>query len=662
MTLLLALAVAPLLLELKPQIGLFIGALFLLRVASLLRPSLRLGVWLLGALTILGGLNVVDAYHGLAGKQPGTALLLTMTALKLLEVQRERDLRVMATVFGFVMVVQFLFDTSAAMAAYVGVLLCGNLALLIDLGRDGAGARLRPALRTAGALLLQALPLAMVLFLFFPRLDAPLWDLGVDGNEARTGLKNWLEPGSIGEVVISGEDAFRARFDKPLDIGPEDMYWRGPVLWQTDGRRWTPLAGYRWPQTETTVVPLSEPLYYTVVLQPTDQRWLLALDMPLSVPGQAVLTGDFQVLANRPVDDLRVYRASSVLDYHTTGLGPAERAAALQLPDNVTPRMRRLVAGWIADDATAETVVDRALRYFNREPFRYTLLPPPLGQNVADSFLFETRSGFCEHYASSFVLLMRIAGIPARIVAGYLGGEYNPISHDYVIRQSDAHAWSEVWIEGRGWARVDPTAAVAAERVERDERVAALGAAAPMRFRIDASSGLGQLIHGLRLFADAIDSGWTNWVVGFSNHKQQRLLEGVGLGQLRHYGLVLLMAAAGVAVMLAWSVALARRGPPAEPTLRAWEGFCAKLARIGLGRRAGEGPVDYHSRVLAARPDLAAEVEPIFAVYLRLRYRSEGNATDLAQFRSMVRRFRPPRRRIHKPVSATERPGSGGPR
>jgi len=643
MTLLLALASAPLLLTLRPQIGLFIVVLFVLRLAALRWSTLPTGTWVLVGLTLLGGLNVLDAYHGLAGKQPGTALLLTMIALKLLEVRQPRDLRVLSTVFGFLLVVQFLFDTSGWMAAYLAVLLLGNLALMVDLGAESGRARLRSALGTAGSLMIQALPLAVLLFVLFPRLDAPLWDLGLDDNVARTGLKNWLEPGSIGELVISGEDAFRARFDEPPPIGADAMYWRGPVLWRTNGQRWMPDAALEVPAEGPVVEPLAAPVAYTVVIEPTDQHWLLALDMPLVIPSDAILTADLQVRSKRPVDDLRLYRMTSALRYRTLGLSSYEETLALQLPDNITPRMRQLVAGWTADGAPAGSVVQRALDHFNREPFRYTLLPPPLGDNVADSFLFETKSGFCEHYASSFVLLMRIAGIPARIVAGYLGGEYNPISKDYLVRQSDAHAWSEVWLPDKGWVRVDPTAAVAAERVERNGRVAAMGAGAPVRFRIDGESGLAQLIRGARLFADALDAGWTNWVIGFSSSTQRHMLDRLGLGHWREYGLAVLMAAGALAIMLAWSLMLTPKGRAADPVVREWDRFSSRLGRIGLPRGSREGPMDYRDRILAARPDLARDIEPIVACYLNIRYRANGDTAQLAELRRRIAQFHPRR-------------------
>ncbi|NBC49770.1 MAG: DUF3488 domain-containing protein, partial [Gammaproteobacteria bacterium] len=561
--------------------------------------------------TLLGGLIVLDSYGSLVGQNAGSALLLVMVALKRLESRTRRDLRVLMIAVGFLLVIQFLFGESPWLLAWTLLMLTGAVALLADLAVAGrSGQRLQDGLaagRMALILTAQALPLAFVLFLLFPRLDAPLWDLQLGDERAVTGLKDWLEPGSITELVVSGEDAFRVRFDAPIDIPMDAMYWRGPVLWQSTGRRWLPLSASPHEDAQSTDAmpvrePLSEPLSYMVVLEPTDQRWLFALELPTRLPDRARLSADFQLLAEKPVTDLRLYRASSVLEYRMTQLSSAHEQAALQLPANVTERMRALVADWRqASDSDAE-LVQQALGFFNQAPFRYTLLPPALGANPADEFLFETRAGFCEHYASSFTLLMRLAGIPARIVLGYLGGEYNPLSGDYLIRQSDAHAWAEVWLEGRGWTRVDPTAAIAAERIERDLRVDSFGRSAPARFRIEETSTLGQLVRGARFLADAFDSGWKNWVVGFSSRDQRRLLDQLGLGPLREYGLALLMTIAGSAVMLAWALALARQPKPRDPVQRCWQGFERRLARIGLGPGRHEAPMHYRARLLRARP------------------------------------------------------------
>ena len=641
-TALVGLIYLPLIPRLPAQISVLIGLLLALRIVALLRP-LPLNKWLLALMTVVGVLNVAEAYHSLAGRGAGTALLMTMVVLKLLELRSTRDLRLISLLYGFLLVVQFFFDTAAWLVAYLAVLAVGNFALMADLGMRPVPARWRHRGRLALILTGQALPLAIVMFLFFPRLDSPLWDLGLDDDTGVTGITDSLEPGAISELIISDEDAFHVRFEDPPPMAAEAMYWRGLVLWNTDGRRWTPSWHGQVDAKPTDVVPIGDTVSYTVMLEPTNQRWLFSLDMPIRAPSNAKLTAELQLRSRQPVSDLRVYRMTSAPTYRTTRLSTTDRKNALQLPDNVTDRMRALVAEWRAGDAKPRRIVERALAYFNEQPFHYTLLPPALDVNPTDEFLFETRAGFCEHYASAFALLMRIAGVPSRIVVGYLGADYNRLSGFYLVRQSEAHAWTEVWIDDEGWVRVDPTAAVHPSRIDRDEGLARLGNQAPVRYRVTDDSPLVKLARQLRLVADAIDAGWKNWVVGFSSARQQWLLSAVGLGHLRVYGLVILMVALVAILLAGWSALINRAPRPADPAQRAWWRICSRLARIGLPRRNNEGPVDYIQRIEARRPDLSDELGRLLALYLRLRYRADPGAGDATAFQRESKGFRPKR-------------------
>lgn len=651
-TLLLGVCALPLLAALDTQVGAFIAGVLALRVVAIRWPGLQPGMLLLGLLTLVGGLNVLDAYRGVAGQEPGTALLLTMVALKLLEVRTKRDLRVLLLVLGFVLVVQFLFDESLWRALLMVALAVASFALLRDLGLPTHPAslrrRIREGLGSTGVMAVQALPLTLVLFLLFPRLDSPLWDLGLDNPHAVTGLKDWLEPGSITDLVVSGEPVMRVRFDSEPPLATDDMYWRGPVLWHAEGNRFEPAAPGDFPEADVSVEALSSPLSYTALLEPSDQRWITALDMPLSAPRGTALTSDLQLLADRAIDDRELYRLRSAVEYRADGLTLNEELAATALPaDKVTPRMRALVARWGADDPPPQTVVQRALEHFNRQPFRYSLLAPDMGERAMDGFLFEEQVGFCEHYAAAFTLLMRIADIPTRIVLGYLGGERNPYSGDFLVRQSEAHAWTEVWLPDQGWTRVDPTAAVAAERVDPDGGIAALGANAPARFRIDDASLLGRAIRNLHLAADAFDAAWQSWVVGFSRFKQQRLLSGLGLGRFRDFGLVALMALAGAGVMLAWGLWLARPAPEQDPVAAAYKQFQRRLRRIdpALAKHPEEGPLDHHARLVAAQPDLAGDADAVVDGYVRLRYAGgDGGDDGLGRLRRAIRDLRVRRR------------------
>lgn len=634
-TALIALAAVPLMFYLHAAVGLFVGLLLVMRFAVLARPAMAPGRWLLAALALLGVAVVLASYRELAGQDAGTALLLSMMALKTLEMHSLRDLRVSLLLFGFLLVVSFLFNQSPIMVAYLAVLLLGSFALLADLSAAGVAEarhlrwreRSRAALRPALVLSAQALPFALLLFVLFPRLDAPLWNLGLDRERAKTGVSDSLELGRFGELVRSGAVAFHAYFDEPLPVPADQLYWRGPVLWETDGRGWRSGEVAFMAKRPPDIQPLGELLDYAIVMEPTEQRWIFALDVPVVAPAQSTLTRDARLLAKAPIQELERYQLRSALSYRLGKLTEATRERALQLPEQmVTPRMRRLVAEWQAQGASPQTLVARALAHFNQEPFHYTLNPPPLGDNPVDDFLFETRAGYCEHYASSFAQLMRLAGVPARLVVGYLGAEFNPLGGHYLVRQSDAHAWAEVWLEETGWTRVDPTAAVAPERIDDDQGLADLGGTGPLRFRVSSDSGLGRLTHRLRLLLDAADAGWKSWVVGFSSNRQRRLLEALGLEHLGRYGLVLGLASGGVILMLALHALLARPARPEDPVARSYVRLCQRLARAGLPRRAHEGPRDYLTRVAKARPDLSHPLRVWLQLYLPLRFGEKDSA------------------------------------
>jgi transglutaminase-like putative cysteine protease len=621
-TTLYGLAYLPLMREMAIQVSLLFGALILIRVASLRWPAFTPGRWLLIPLTVGALINVYSAHHTIAGQDGGTALLVSMLGLKLLEARQVRDVRLASMLFCFLLVSQFLFVQSSAIALYCFVLLVANFALLADLSGTKTLA-VSQSLRLSFRLVLQALPLTLVLFALFPRLDAPLWNFQAAEQKARTGIKPWLEPGSVSELVVDGALAFRARFDGPVP-SPEKLYWRGPIAWNTDGKRWLPAEPEQFAALSTLPSETSgDRISYEVSLDPTGHRWLFALDLPTAAPPRdARMTHDFQVLAPKEITEATVYRMTSAPVYNTGSLSLEEEVAGLQLPDNVTERMRGLVADWETRAGSPSELVGQGLAFFNRESFHYTLLPPRLGENPTDEFLFETRKGFCEHYASSFALLMRIAGIPSRVVMGYMGGERNPLGGHLIVRQSDAHAWVEVWLEGRGWVRVDPTGAVAPWRVERSDLLAGLGSGSPLRFRVHESDGLANLVHGLRLLADAIDENWRHWVLELDHSRQLNMMEHIGLGYLREYGLAVAMIIGAAVVLAILVLGLVREDQesPLSPEERLYAQFGKTLAREGLPRRPSEGPLDYSARVASTRKDLGTSANGFARLYAGVRY------------------------------------------
>lgn len=637
-----AVAFLPLSRFLDWRINTFVAVLFVLRLVALRWPKANPGRFALVVLTLAGVANALMVHQGLTGQQGGTALFVTMLALKLLELRGRRDLRVVAVVLGFLVVVQFLFDQSMGLAAYLG-LVCGALvALLVDLNGGFGAQRARAVARIALRLCLQALPLTLVLFLLFPRLSGPLWSLALDSGVGVMGMSDRLEPGAISELVINGELAFRARFDGPAPDS-DGLYWRGLVLWQPDARGWSPGLDPNWP-IATEVEAIGETIGYEVLLEPSRQRWLFALDLPLEVPEGTLRSADFQLRSKEPVVTAKRYRARSALEYRTADPPAWVRERALELPPNVTERMRRLASGWQASSGEPWALVQEGLRFFNREAFHYTLLPPRLGANPADEFLFETRRGFCEHFASSFGILMRVAGIPSRVVLGYLGGEPNRIGGYHMVWQSDAHAWVEVLIPDRGWVRVDPTAAVDPSRVDNRGASRLLGANAPMRFELDPLGPLARGLRQARLLADSLDAAWQEWVLDFSSAHQRSLLERLGLADLQETGRAALMAVAAGFVLGATLWGLTGRRTRPSPLDSVYGRFCQRLAAAGLPRRPNEGPSDYAERVVRSRPDLAAPVTRFAALYIQARYGPQSQPGGVERLEACLRELRPRRR------------------
>ncbi|MGA7750232.1 MAG: DUF3488 and transglutaminase-like domain-containing protein [Gallionella sp.] len=575
--------------------------------------------WLLMLITFAGTGGIVFDFHRLFGREAGVTLLMLLATLKLMELRNARDAMVLIYLACFIIIItNFFYSQSIPTALYLLATLMVIVTAWVHLQAQNIS--LMSRLRIAAVLLLQALPLTLILFILFPRVPGPLWGLPQDAYGS-TGLDERMSPGSLSRLGLSEEVAFRVTYNsKPPRR--DQMYWRGPVLWNFDGRTWT--LGI----TALTVAPkfteLGQPIDYAVTLEPHNKHWLFALDVPdkLSVP--ATLTNDFQLLNKEPVHARMRYAARSNLVYHAN-VQESERQLqrALQLPRQVDPRARQLAAGWRAGSKDDAAIVNTALSYFSKNGFVYTLEPPLLGADGIDDFLFGTRQGFCEHYASAFVFLMRAANIPARVVTGYLGGEFNDVGNYYIVRQSDAHAWAEVWLAGQGWVRVDPTSIIAPGRVERGLSASVSdNAALPFMERNPP-----QWMRDLRFNLDALANQWNQWVLGYDTERQFAFLTRLGMESITWQKMALNMAAGqglmtGLLALFMLRHLFARQQDKVQA---AWLKLCRKLADAGLPRAAHEGAQDYAARVAIARPDLAGGLRDLAARYSTLRY---GALTD----------------------------------
>ncbi|MDA0707441.1 MAG: DUF3488 and transglutaminase-like domain-containing protein, partial [Proteobacteria bacterium] len=416
--------------------------------------------WLRGLLALSCFLGVLATYSAVSGVGPGSALLAVMAALKLLETRKRRDQ------FVPLFIAIFLVMSSLLREQYLWSLpyLMAALLLIMTAWLRMSATRAESAMlsfRNSGRLILYALPLALAMWIFFPRIATPFWSVPIDTSSGISGLSDTMSPGDISSLSLSDAVAFRVNFRDSVPAA-RDRYWRGLVLHQFNGRTWTSSEPMLDRQARDNIVVSGEPISYNIALEPTQQQWVFALDIPYSWSLPRTSMGRQQQLWRvHPIDQRIRYDAVSYTNYRSdVALAGMFQGWYTNLPDESNPKTRELARQMHAAAGSNAAFVAAVLQKFNNEEFFYTLKPPVLGRDPVDQFLFETRQGFCEHYASAFAVMMRAAGIPARIVLGYQGGELNPVGNYLIVRQADAHAWTEVWLEGVGWSRVDPTAAV----------------------------------------------------------------------------------------------------------------------------------------------------------------------------------------------------------
>lgn len=586
--------------------------------------------WLI-LLTLAGSAGVLAQFRTLFGQNPGVALLVVFLALKPLEARTQRDGLAIIFLCYFLALAQFFFAQSIGAAALMLATIVTVTAALGSLADSGA--RPPDLLRRSTLMLLQAAPFMLLLFVLFPRVQGPLWGLPRDAFSALTGLSDSMAPGSISNLSQSDAIAFRARFDEPP---PRDqLYWRGPVLSEFDGRTWRPEQ--RLPLPRLAYAPQGPALDYEVTLEAHAKRWLFALELPGRLPPDSLMTGDYQLLAKAPVTARQRYTVSS----HTAmNAGRDESAGvlrrALTLPRDFNPRTRQLAASWREQGRTDDAVLEAATRFFLTQGLRYSLTPPLLGQHSVDEFLFESREGFCEHFSGAFVFALRAAGLPARVVTGYQGGEINPFDGYFTVRQYDAHAWAEVWLADRGWTRIDPTALSVPSRISQNLAAAVpAGSPVPLMARLDLA-----LLRALRLRLDAVANTWNQWVIGYNPERQREFLNRLGMHAPDWRQMTATLAVLAGLVLLGFTAWALRQRHRTDAAQRAWLKLSRRLARRGLPRLPWEGPLAYAARVAARFPESAAEIGAISTLYGRLRYGSLDPVL-LDELKIRVTRFQP---------------------
>lgn len=640
------LVLAPHFEHLPPWISAASGATLLWRTVLTLRGKRLPPLALLLAVSMAAMAGVYASFHTLLGRDAGVAMLALLLAFKLLEMHARRDLFVVIFLSFFLLLTNFFYSQSILTGAEMVVTIVVLLTAQMTFQYTGAVPPLRRRLATGARVVACAAPLAALLFVGFPRIQGPLWGLPGDAHSGHSGMSDTMAPGTMSSLAQSDEVAFRVRF---IDPEPEQdkLYWRGIVLGDYDGTTWRRVGRHPRLQgqapADIDISVSGKPLRHEITVEPSSQRWLFALELTdprLDVPGYAVRnSNELELSTGEPIATRLRYEASAYLDFHVQAGARVEQLQQwLQLPPGFNPRTAALAQQLRQPGAAASALA--VLRMFHDGPYQYTLEPPLAGRDTVDDFLFNSKAGFCEHYAGAFVVLMRAMGVPARVVTGYQGGELNPVDGYVTVRQSDAHAWAEVWLDGQGWRRYDPTAAVAPERV-RHSLARALPKQSPfgieqlgalMNFQNDEHSLLAQL----RFRLNAMNNGWNQWILDYNPDRQRGFLAELSsdFGNWRTLAGALLVAAL---LWLAYTLR-ARAGAGRDPVDLAYQTFCRQQARHGVVRGADEGPHSYGLRLqaMAASPEKKAAMTQFLTLYGALKYGRAAPGDRAAALRTLT--------------------------
>ncbi len=602
--------------------------------------------WWRMLLLIITVAATLASHKTLLGRDAGVTLIVVLLCLKTLELRARRDAFVIFFLGFFTMLTNFFFSQSLLTAAAMLIALMGLLTALVNAHMQVGKPPLTAPAKIAGSMVLLGAPIMVVLFMLFPRL-APLWGIPSDGMTGRSGLSGSMQVGSIAKLALDESIAMRIKFDGPPSSWPaqSEMYFRGPVLSVFDGKEWRANTGQisRRFAVPSRLQLTGKPLNYQVTLEPNNRPWLLVLDaalQPPNVPGHEVaMTPDLLWLSNKPVTDLLRYSATSSVEF---AHGPTRTMVGLQdfidLPASFNPRTLQLATEIRRDarfaQADASVLVPEVMRRLRTGGYRYTLEPGLYGRETADEFWFDKKEGFCEHIASSFVILMRALDVPARIVTGYQGGQINPVDGFWTVRQSDAHAWAEVWQPGVGWVRVDPTSAVSPSRIGEFSRLAAPQGIVASAFGTVMSPSMAAQ---LRAAWEAVNNSWNQWVLNYTQSKQLDLLKSIGFASPSWEDLSYVLIGIIVAVSLVGAAWTLYSRSQHDPWLRLLHAARKRLSAAGLPSDDATPPRELARRASSLWGNAAQPLHHWLLQLEALRYaaapeRSATLATLRAQF------------------------------
>ncbi len=606
---------------------------------------LRCAIWklVLAAVTLAA---IFFSYGSLKGIEPGVSVLVVLMSLKILEAHTAREFQVMVMIAWVLCLCGFFLSQDFAIALCLLAAFALLLVALIQFHGGSSSESFWSPVSATCKLLAQAAPLVVLLFLLFPRINTAFRFEIRDLRSAASGFSDRLSPGSIASLTNSSDIAFRAEFPDRKTRPPGPMYWRGIVMWHCEGMEWRAPYAPASSSDSSTQSPGDKAIRQRITIAPHGARWMFALDRPFEVPPKAMLARGNYLWSVQPIRKARRYEVISSLEVTGKELQPRERKEALELPASISPAVRDLAQSWIARNSkNPRATVNSALQFFRTQRFRYSLSPGEYKKNDLDEFLFHRRVGFCEHYATSFATLMRLTGTPARVVVGYLGGEYNDLGRFFLVRQADTHAWCEVWLPDSGWTRVDPTSAVAPGRASLDlnsflERRIASGEMETRRSAFVTQLTRSAIFTNIRLAWEALNYEWDARVLGFDADTQESLLASVGIAKRGPFLLIaetLVIAAALLVIYAGWMQLRSRSRVDRVKAL--YKRFCREAARLGVRRSPWEGPSDFSKRAAQLLPKESERIRQISDTYIALRYSPKSATIILDRFAKEVSAF-----------------------
>ncbi len=586
------------------------------------------------------------------------SLLCLMLSLKCMEVKNELDRRNIFLILFlsyFVLVTHFLYSQDIFLLIFNLINSLFITLLLISFNRKPQGIlSFLTNISLLSKLFLKAVPIAIILFLFFPRIPGPLWTLPDDSSTGTTGLSDEMYPGSVSGLSNSEKIAFRVDF-KTSPPAADKIYWRGPVLSQTDGFLWSqrksakkiPIA-----KLNQFVSHSKQPVSYTITLEPHQKKWLFTLEMPSQIDGDTIkgfyFNQDLQLLNQSNINQLTQYHVTSMTEFELSSIHDKEVKESTLFPPTHNPRTLALGKQWRQSINNDQKIITMALDNYRLNDFYYTRQPGTMVDNPSDQFLFDKKRGFCEHYASSFVLLMRAADIPARVVTGYQGIEKNEVGNYYVVRQSNAHAWAEVWLEDKGWIRVDPTAAIPADHIEADifatnlDRLNFSSLNIPNLPKLTAQqkTAVFNFWKQINQSIDNLKHQWNNWILGYDQSKQNLLLNLMGLQAHWQNLISLLISSMLILLIVFYAMALYKQHHEIDPVHRFYLKFISKLNKQGMSIKLCDAPYQIKKQAMIQFPQSATAIKMIIEQYIMIRYAGHTDKQQLKSFISNIKQLK----------------------